>query len=116
VNDAPGQYTFWDYQAGACRRTGDCGSITCVLSPQASDRLVGVGIDSYVPRLGRSRQIMCRSGRIWIWKRPETNRACAGPRPHRITDDQSLRPCTQCSSICSADARSSSDAFAIALL
>jgi hypothetical protein len=29
---------------------------------------------------------------------------------------QSLRPCTQCSSICSAIARSSSDALAMALL
>ena len=33
-----------------------------------------------------------------------------------LSGDQSLRPCTQCSSICNAIARSSSDALAIARL
>ncbi len=37
-------------------------------------------------------------------------------RQFLVYPDQSLRPCTQCSSICSAIARSSSDALLMALL
>ena len=48
VNDAPGQYTFWDYQAGAWQKNWGLRIDHLLLSPQASDRLLDVGIDSYV--------------------------------------------------------------------
>jgi exodeoxyribonuclease-3 len=48
VTDAPGQYTFWDYQAGAWQKNLGIRIDHLLLSPQASDRLVEVGIDSYV--------------------------------------------------------------------
>jgi exodeoxyribonuclease III len=48
VTDAPGQYTFWDYQAGAWQKNMGIRIDHLLLSPQASDRLVEVGIDSYV--------------------------------------------------------------------
>lgn len=48
VSDAPGQYTFWDYQAGAWQKNMGLRIDHLLLSPQASDRLVDVGIDSYV--------------------------------------------------------------------
>ena len=48
VTDAPGQYTFWDYQAGAWQKNHGMRIDHLLLSPQASDRLIDVGIDSYV--------------------------------------------------------------------
>ena len=48
VTDVPGQYTFWDYQAGAWQKNQGLRIDHLLLSPQASDRLVDVGIDSYV--------------------------------------------------------------------
>jgi exodeoxyribonuclease III len=48
VTDAPGQYTFWDYQAGAWQKNQGLRIDHLLLSPQASDRLIGTGIDSYV--------------------------------------------------------------------
>jgi exodeoxyribonuclease III len=48
VTDAPGQYTFWDYQAGAWQKNWGIRIDHLLLSPQASDRLTNVGIDSYV--------------------------------------------------------------------
>jgi exodeoxyribonuclease III len=48
VSDAPGQYTFWDYQAGAWQKNWGLRIDHLLLSPQASDRLIDVGIDSYV--------------------------------------------------------------------
>ena len=48
VTDAPGQYTFWDYQAGAWQKNWGIRIDHLLLSPQASDRLTHVGIDSYV--------------------------------------------------------------------
>jgi exodeoxyribonuclease-3 len=48
VNDAPGQYTFWDYQAGAWQKNWGLRIDHLLMSPQAADRLVEVGIDSYV--------------------------------------------------------------------
>jgi exodeoxyribonuclease III len=48
VTDAPGQYTFWDYQAGAWQKNMGIRIDHLLLSPQAGDRLVEVGIDSYV--------------------------------------------------------------------
>src|SRR5450631_1260964 len=48
LTDAPGQYTFWDYQAGAWQKNWGLRIYHLLLSPQASDRLIDVGIDSYV--------------------------------------------------------------------
>src|SRR6202158_1865488 len=48
VTDAPGQYTFWDYQAGAWQKNHGLRIDHMLLSPQASDRLIDVGIDRYV--------------------------------------------------------------------
>jgi exodeoxyribonuclease-3 len=48
VTDEPGQYTFWDYQAGAWQKNWGIRIDHLLLSPQASDRLIDVGIDSYV--------------------------------------------------------------------
>jgi exodeoxyribonuclease-3 len=48
VTDAPGQYTFWDYQAGCWQKNFGLRIDHLLLSPQSSDRLVDVGIDSYV--------------------------------------------------------------------
>src|SRR6266581_1055288 len=48
VTDASGQYTFWDYQAGAWQKNQGLRIDHLLLSPQASDRLIDVGIDSYV--------------------------------------------------------------------
>lgn len=48
VTDAPEQYTFWDYQAGAWQKNWGIRIDHLLLSPQASDRLVDVGIDKYV--------------------------------------------------------------------
>jgi len=45
TTDAPGHYTFWDYQAGAWQRDNGIRIDHLLLSPQAVDRLVGVGID-----------------------------------------------------------------------
>ena len=43
--DAPGQYTFWDYQAGAWRRNDGIRIDHLLLSPQAADHLLGATID-----------------------------------------------------------------------
>jgi exodeoxyribonuclease III len=48
TTDAPGQYTFWDYQAGAWQKNWGIRIDHLLLSPQAADRLRHVGIDSYV--------------------------------------------------------------------
>src|SRR3954452_25076703 len=48
VTDASGQYTFWDYQAGAGKKKQALRISPLLLSPQAGDRLIDVGIDSYV--------------------------------------------------------------------
>jgi exodeoxyribonuclease-3 len=48
VSDEPGQYTFWDYQAGAWPKNHGLRIDHLLLSPQASDRLVRAGIDKYV--------------------------------------------------------------------
>lgn len=44
-NDAPGQYTFWDYQAGAWQKDNGIRIDHMLLSPQAADRLAACGID-----------------------------------------------------------------------
>jgi len=48
TTDAPGQYTFWDYQAGAWQKNHGLRIDHLLLSPQASDRLTAVGIDKHV--------------------------------------------------------------------
>jgi exodeoxyribonuclease-3 len=48
VNDQPGLYTFWDYQAGAWQKNKGLRIDHLLLSPQASDRLVRAGIDKYM--------------------------------------------------------------------
>src|SRR6201746_1989901 len=48
VSDEPGQYTFWDYQAGAWQKNWGIRIDHMLLSPQAGDRLTSVGIDKYV--------------------------------------------------------------------
>jgi exodeoxyribonuclease III len=48
TSDAPGLYTFWDYQAGAWPKNDGIRIDHILLSPQAADRLVGVAIDRHV--------------------------------------------------------------------
>jgi exodeoxyribonuclease-3 len=45
VTDAPGIYTFWDYQAGAWQRNKGLRIDHLLLSPRAADRLRSVAID-----------------------------------------------------------------------
>jgi exodeoxyribonuclease-3 len=47
-SDAGGLYTFWDYQAGAWQKNNGIRIDHLLLSPQAADRLVKVGIDRHV--------------------------------------------------------------------
>jgi exodeoxyribonuclease-3 len=47
-DDRAALYTFWDYQAGAWQKNWGLRIDHLLLSPQASDRLVNVGIDKYV--------------------------------------------------------------------
>jgi exodeoxyribonuclease III len=47
-NPAPGQYTFWDYQAGAWERNHGIRIDHHLLSPQAADLLVDCRIDKDV--------------------------------------------------------------------
>ena len=47
-NPAPGQYTFWDYQAGAWERNNGIRIDHLLLSPQAADLLTGCQIDKQV--------------------------------------------------------------------
>jgi exodeoxyribonuclease III len=47
-NPAPGQYTFWDYQAGAWERNNGIRIDHHLLSPQAADLLVDCRIDRQV--------------------------------------------------------------------
>jgi exodeoxyribonuclease-3 len=48
VSDAPGLYTFWDYQAGSWQKNWGIRIDHLLLSPQAADRLVTAGIDKHV--------------------------------------------------------------------
>lgn len=45
MEPGPGIYTFWDYQAGAWQKDHGIRIDHALLTPQAADRLVGVGID-----------------------------------------------------------------------
>ncbi len=48
VTDEAKRYTFWDYQAGAWQKNNGIRIDHLLLSPQASDRLMTVGIDKHV--------------------------------------------------------------------
>ncbi len=48
VTDSPGNTPSGITRPAPGRRTTGCASITSLLSPQASDRLIDVGVDSYV--------------------------------------------------------------------
>jgi exodeoxyribonuclease-3 len=48
LTDAPGLYTFWDYQAGCWQKNWGIRIDHALLSPQAADRLVTAGIDKHV--------------------------------------------------------------------
>jgi exodeoxyribonuclease-3 len=49
----PGQYSFWDFQAGAWERNNGIRIDHLLLSPQAADRLTGSGIDKAVRGLDK---------------------------------------------------------------
>lgn len=53
TTDAPGLYTFWDYQAGAWQRNKGLRIDHLLLSPEAADRLVGVSIDKELRALDK---------------------------------------------------------------
>lgn len=46
ASDAPGIYSFWDYQAGAWQKNNGIRIDHLLLSPQAADRLSAAGIDT----------------------------------------------------------------------
>ncbi|MEJ8476011.1 exodeoxyribonuclease III [Roseibium algae] len=46
--EAPETYTFWDYQAGAWQKNNGIRIDHILLSPQATDKLNGCGIDKHV--------------------------------------------------------------------
>ena len=48
TSDAPGLYTFWDYQAGAWQKNNGIRIDHMLLSPLAADTLADVGIDKHV--------------------------------------------------------------------
>jgi exodeoxyribonuclease III len=48
ASDAPGLYSFWDYQAGAWQRNRGLRIDHLLLSPQAADRMVSAAIDKHV--------------------------------------------------------------------
>lgn len=47
-SDAPGIYTFWDYQSGARRKDHGIRIDHALLSPEAAPFLVGCGVDAHV--------------------------------------------------------------------
>jgi exodeoxyribonuclease III len=48
VDDGPGVYTFWDYQAGAWQKNNGIRIDHLMLSPEAADRLVSASIEKHV--------------------------------------------------------------------
>jgi len=48
VTDAPGTYTFWDYQAGAWQKDNGIRIDHLLLSPEAADRLVSASVEKHV--------------------------------------------------------------------
>ncbi len=61
-NAAPGQYSFWDYQAGAWQRNNGIRIDHLLLTPQAADLLTDVGID----REERAREKPSDHVPVWI--------------------------------------------------
>jgi exodeoxyribonuclease-3 len=53
TTDAPGRYTFWDYQAGAWQKNKGLRIDHLLLSPQAADRLGSVSIDKFLRGLDK---------------------------------------------------------------
>ena len=53
-DQADGIYSFWDYQAGAWQKNNGIRIDHLLLSPEASDRLASVGIDTPCARLGEA--------------------------------------------------------------
>ncbi|MGQ7791457.1 exodeoxyribonuclease III [Faunimonas sp. B44] len=47
VDDGPGRYTFWDYQAGCWQKDDGIRIDHLMLSPEAADRLRSAGIDRH---------------------------------------------------------------------
>jgi exodeoxyribonuclease III len=48
VTDAPGIYSFWDYQAGAWQKNNGIRIDHLMLSPEAADRLVSASVEKHV--------------------------------------------------------------------
>ncbi|YBV97611.1 exodeoxyribonuclease III [Phyllobacteriaceae bacterium JZ32] len=48
VSDAPGLYSFWDYQAGAWQKNNGIRIDHMMLSPEAADHLISAGIEKHV--------------------------------------------------------------------
>ncbi len=48
VEDAPGVYTFWDYQAGAWQKNNGIRIDHLMLSPEAADALAAAGVEKHV--------------------------------------------------------------------
>ncbi len=62
TNQAPGHYTFWDYQAGAWNRDDGIRIDHFLLSPQAADLMTGCGIDKEI----RDREKPSDHVPIWV--------------------------------------------------
>jgi exodeoxyribonuclease-3 len=62
TTDEAGLYSFWDYQAGAWQRNKGIRIDHLLLSSQASDRLIGAGIDKHV----RGREKPSDHVPVWI--------------------------------------------------
>src|SRR5258708_4107650 len=91
VTDAPGQYTFWDYQAGAWQKNHGLRIDHLLMSPQASDRLIDVGIDSYVRGWEKP------SGHVPVWadldrETAEQARTIAGSFPRGADGAPQIEP------------------------
>jgi exodeoxyribonuclease-3 len=62
VDQGPGVYTFWDYQAGAWQKNHGIRIDHLLLTPQAADRLTACGIDKAV----RAREKPSDHVPIWV--------------------------------------------------
>jgi exodeoxyribonuclease-3 len=62
TSDAPGLYTFWDYQAGAWQRNLGLRIDHVLMSPQAADRFAAAGIDKQM----RSREKPSDHVPVWV--------------------------------------------------
>ena len=62
VDQGPGIYTFWDYQAGAFQKNWGIRIDHALLTPQAADRLETCGIDAET----RSREKPSDHVPVWV--------------------------------------------------